>query len=90
MDFMTNSSQFSEQLKDQHNFSLFSPSTFTDQKNLPAFPSRGAQGMKTGEAGFQGKQHGRQMHSHRASAHAVFTEDLATCCKVTGDLGQKV
>lgn len=87
---MANSSQFSEQLKDEHNFSLFSPSTFMDHKNLPACPSRGAQGMKTGEADFQGKQRGRQMHSHRASAHAVTRQGLVTCYKVRCDLGQKV
>lgn len=87
---MANSSQFSEWLKDKHNFSLFPPSPFTDHKNMPACPSRGAQGMKTSEADFQGKQCGRQMHFHRASAHAVSRQGLVTCYKVTGDLGQKV
>lgn len=46
--------------------------------------------MKTGESRFQGKEHGRQVHSHGGSAHTVFRQGLITRYKATGGLGQNI
>lgn len=87
---MANSFQFSEQLGAKYNSLSFSPGTFVGHRILPACPRRCTQGMKTGESRFQGKKHGRQVHSHGVSAHTVSREGLITCYKATGDSGHNI